>query len=485
MSKRTKLVACIAAILSLSAPAAEAYACSGSQTQVYHSAKTTWCVENAIISKYGTFPSSFFPYGDNVIDELVAVFKVPAAGVYTFEASVVNGGAHTGSECCGLGVTVSGDAFYNNAYGAVGFWGYLLSLHEMINDFTGQVSGGWPTDFWADHVSAFPNSMDWHIMGTLGTKDNDANLTKASVAQKKRFYPGGDSEDARVPMFDQIFDLPNYGYDGFSRVFGYVQSDKMSWDNLGVPNSDKKRTEYVMAFLSLGARKPVTPIMQAAHVGDGTPSGHGDPGYVVVEADIDAIATAHCSIVAAGAQGVNVTADKKALQSGNYAAVAAKGKCGQGCPAECGCKTSTNLCVAPWLGQTGGVDAGAGSDAGGSSDSGASADASSDASTDASADANSGDDSGSASGDDASADANGGQDDSGSASDSGSGSKGGGDASARADSGSTSGATGGGAGSSDGCTCSTPGTPSPLAPIGAGLFALGAAATIARRRRHG
>ena len=65
----------------------------------------------AIVAKYGAFPPSFFPYGDNVIDELVTVFKVPAAGVYTFEASVANGGAHTGSECCGLGVTVTGDAF--------------------------------------------------------------------------------------------------------------------------------------------------------------------------------------------------------------------------------------------------------------------------------------------------------------------------------------------------------------------------------------
>jgi hypothetical protein len=368
--QRTKQAACIAAFLSVSAPAAKAYACSSSQTEVYRSAKTVWCVEKSIVTKFGAFPQSFFPYGDNIVDELVMLFHVPAEGVYTFEASVVSGGAHTGSECCGTGVTVTGDAFYNDGYGAIGFWGYLLSLHELINDFTGQVSNGWPTDFWADHVSAFPNSMDWHIMETLGAMDNDDNLKKASVAQKKRFYPGGDSEDARVGMFDKIFDLPNYGYPGFSRVFSFVEGDKLSWEDLGVPNPDPKRTEYVMAYLSLGAGKPVTSIMQAAHVGDGQASGAGDPGYVVSQDNIDAIATAHCSIAAAEAQGRNEAADKTALKSGNYTAVAAKGQCGTGCPAECGCQSSTSLCVAPWLGdQTGGAGGG-GNGSGGSEGSG-------------------------------------------------------------------------------------------------------------------
>jgi hypothetical protein len=350
MNKRIKLAAGLTALLGLSAPAVDAHACSPTQTEVYKSAKSAWCVENEIVNKFGPFPKPFFAYGDSVVDQLVAVFDVPAEGLYTFEASKETGGAHTGSECCGLGVTVTGDAFYNDGYGATGFWGYLLSLHEMINDFTGQVSSGWPTDFWADHISAFPNSMDWHIMETLGTKDSNTNLLKASAAQKKRFYPGGDSVDARVGMFDQIYDLPNYGYPGLSRVFGFVKGDKLSWDGLGVPNADVKRTEYVMAYLSLGAGKPVTPIMQAAHVGDGTPGSMQDQGYVVSEANIDAIATAHCAILAAGSQGVDVTADKKALRSGNYSGVTAKGTCGAGCPAECGCKLSTNACVAPWLG---------------------------------------------------------------------------------------------------------------------------------------
>lgn len=372
MNRRMKLAIGITALLGVSAPAASAHACSASQTEVYKSAKSAWCVENEIVAQFGAFPQPFFAFGDSIVDTLVTLFGVPAEGLYTYEASVQTGGAHTGSECCGLGVTVTGDAFYNNGYGVAGFWGYLLSLHEMINDFTGQVSSGWPTDFWADHVSAFPNSMDWHIMETLGAMNGDDNLTKASAAQKKRFYPGGDSEDARVAMFDQIFDLPNYGYPGYSRVFGFVTGDDLSWDGLGVPNAHQKRTEYVMAYLSLGAGNPVTPIMQAAHVGDGTPSGAGDDGYVVSQANIDAVANAHCAILAAESQGIDVTADKKALKSGDFADVTAMGQCGAGCPSECGCKNATNLCVAPWLGDMGSGGSGGAGGGGGKGGSGGS-----------------------------------------------------------------------------------------------------------------
>ena len=201
--------------------AATAHACGPNQTEVYRSAKTAWCVTDSVIAQYGDFPEEFFPFGDDVLDTLEQLFNVPSEGLYTFEASEPDGVAHTGSECCGRGVTVTGDAFYNDAYGVQGFWGYLLSLHEAINVWTGQVTGGWPTDFWADHVSAFPNAMDWHIMDALGTKNGDDNLVMAALAQKMRFYPGGDTEDPRVEMFDRIFDLPDFGFEGYSRIPGF------------------------------------------------------------------------------------------------------------------------------------------------------------------------------------------------------------------------------------------------------------------------
>jgi hypothetical protein len=462
MKKPAWKLVCAIALASASAPSTDALACSASQNEVYRSTKSVWCVEKSIVTQYGAFPARFFPFGDDVVDQLVALFKVPAEGIYTFEASKVTGGAHTGSECCNLGVTVTGDAFYNNAYGSVGFWGYLLALHEMINDFTGQVSSGWPTDFWADHISAFPNSMDWHIMEKLGTKNNDANLLKASVAQKKRFYPNGDSADPRVVMFDKIFDLPNYGFEGLSRVFGYIEADKLSWENLGVANPDRKRTEYVMAFLSLGTGTLVTPIMKAAHVGDGSPSGAGDPGYVVSDANIDKIASAHCAIAAAGAQGQNVTAARTAFRAGNYAGVTVSGTCAAGCPAECGCKKSENKCTAPWLGDpiavpdagTPPVDAGTPEEEDDAGDGPGDVDAGSH-----------GGNNGGGGGVDGGASPGGGKTDGGSA-------PGGNDDTGDGDPGAT-----GGCGAA-------PGSSRPIAPYGAAIVAVGGVAILARRRRR-
>ena len=119
-TKRTTLV-CAAVLFGAILPATRADACSATETQVYQSATTVWCVDNGIIQQHGTFPKAFFAYGDNVVKELVSIFNVPAQGVYTFEAGPETGGAHTGSECCGLGVTVTGDAFYGDAYGATSF----------------------------------------------------------------------------------------------------------------------------------------------------------------------------------------------------------------------------------------------------------------------------------------------------------------------------------------------------------------------------
>ena len=233
-----------------------------------------------------------------------------------------------------------------------------------------------PTDFWADHVSAFPNEMDWRIMATLGARLNDANLTAASVAQKARFWPGGDSEDSRVQMFDSMFVLPAMGdgYQGFSRIFSYVQADGVSWDSVAMngANPDQRRSEYVAAYLSLGAAESVLPIMQQPAAGYGSSTawpvcaGHWDgvnndpnPSYTCSEANVDAIATAHCSLIANGRPANDVSA----FQAGNFGGVRS-GPCGATCPTECGCKQSTNTCVAPWLADNVVTPADAGADTG-------------------------------------------------------------------------------------------------------------------------
>ncbi|HVZ73071.1 MAG TPA: hypothetical protein VHJ20_11900 [Polyangia bacterium] len=314
--------------------------------------KSRWCIQDTAPTGQAALPKAFCAYGDKVVTTLESVFNIKAPDVFEFELDTQTGGAHTGTACGHLGDGVAYDAFVGKAYGATSFWGYLLSLHEAINDWTGMSSSGWPTDWWADHQSAFPNLMDFHVMNTIGVANADQNLITSAAAQKKRFYPGGDSADAKVVALDNVYlAMPNGdGYAGFSHLFAMQSGMGVKWDNLGVPNPDVKRSEYVAAYMSLAMGKPALPLLQGPGTNgggkicndtpDGTPT---DKPYTCSEDVIDAIANAHCGASANGKK----AADMQALRSGNYAAVAS-GPCGATCPSECGC-SANNHCVAAWL----------------------------------------------------------------------------------------------------------------------------------------
>jgi hypothetical protein len=331
--------------------------------------KARWCIQDTVPTGQAALPKEFCEYGDKVISTLEHTFNVPAEGVFEFELDAQTGGAHTGTACNNTGDGVAYDAFVGTAYGAKGFWGYLLALHEAINVWTGMTSSGWPTDWWADHQSAFPNLMDFHVMTTLGEENNDANLLKAAAAQKKRFYPGGDSADPKVVALDNVFALmPNGdGFAGFSNMFALISGDGVRWDRLGVPNPDVKRSEYVVAYMSLAARQSVLTTLQGpganggGEICNGVDDQAGDEPYVCSQARIDQIATAHCSIAANS--GPNQ--DLSRLRGGTYDSIPS-GPCGATCPAECACD-AVDHCVAPWLGtRNAGGEGGAGGDTGSS-----------------------------------------------------------------------------------------------------------------------
>jgi hypothetical protein len=327
--------------------------------------KSRWCIQDSVPNGSSALPKEFCAYGDKVISTLEDVFNIPATETFEFELDAQTGGAHTGTSCGHLGDGVAYDAFSGAAYGATGFWGYLLSMHEAINDWTGMASSGWPTDWWADHQSAFPNLMDFHIMDTIGVANGDSNLVKAAAAQKKRFYPGGDSHDAKVVALDNVYAaMPNGdGFAGFSAMFALLSHDGVKWDGLGVPNPDVKRSEYVVAYMSLAAHERVLALLQgpSANAGGGicnnTPDGtQADKPYTCSAMNIDSIATAHCSIAANG----KPAADLSALRAGKYANLPS-GPCGAMCPGECACD-GQQRCVAAWLvaAAVGGSGAGAG-----------------------------------------------------------------------------------------------------------------------------
>jgi MYXO-CTERM domain-containing protein len=349
---------------SLLAAARRAEACDANAPEQYRSDKTVWCVNPDIWAAHQADVEKFFPYGDAVVAKLEELFAVtPNDLPYTIEAMEPNGYAMTPSHY-GPGVAVTGDAFYNEFGGVVGFYGRLLVLHEFVNQWTGLVTSGWPTDWWADHRSPFPNSMDEQIMRTLG-------LTQEADVQHARFADTSSGDyDPEVVMFNDHFQA--YGFEGLRKAFALIQGDGLHWDGLRDPpdytdqttfvsgNPSSLLSNYVIAYLSLGAGADVTEKFLAATVGQQPPN-WGDSWESTAPDSQTAtkIADAHCSIAAAREAGTDVSAAEDALRKGDYASatLAATSSCTQFCPRECGC-SSDGACVAPWIPGAGPVDHG-------------------------------------------------------------------------------------------------------------------------------
>jgi hypothetical protein len=333
--------------------------------QGHHSKLSRWCIDSSVWSQHAADFKKFYPYGNDVVTNLETLFAFTPDGLpFTFEATVPTGGAHTGSDF-GFGDTVTGDAFWNdysyrNASGQVvdvpGFWGYLLSLHEAINDWTGAVTSNWPTDWWADHRSPFPNSMDYHVMQVIGQSEGNATVLAAADAQHRRFGIAGQPEyDSEVAMFDSFYDRFG-GFAPYVNMFKLIQVDQMDWSRVA-PNPSPVLSEYVIAYLQLGLRTK-TDLTQSDFVaaGVGTKDTSIQP-YQVSAKDVKSIADAHCSIAGAHtdpnvAQGTIDTALNN-LRGGKFAqAFVSSRSCKltpqSSAPAECSCDGGTLKWVAPW-----------------------------------------------------------------------------------------------------------------------------------------
>jgi len=277
MWKRSKVVLGAAALLGVlgSATDASAQCCPGyalaTACQGVTLTKSRWCVQTTVPTGNNatTLPTEFCSYGDEIVSYLELLFSIKAPDIFEFELDTQTGGAHTGTACNNFGDGVAYDAFK----GGTSYYGWLLPLHEGINDWTGMSSGGWPTDWWADHISAFPNWGDYRIMLTIGNNTMNPNLLSAAAAQKGNFWPGGSRPDPRVQMFDAIFLLPGFGFGGYTHLMQMQQGDKIMWDNLGVANPSQKRSEYVLAYMSLAAGQNLLPMAQMATICNNVPDG--------------------------------------------------------------------------------------------------------------------------------------------------------------------------------------------------------------------
>jgi hypothetical protein len=328
--------------------------------EVYSSQYARWCVDTTYWAANQQSISNFYSYYDGAVAQLISLFNVQPSLPIVVEVTTPTGGA------CDCGpkfgeqqsVVITGDAYSNtfnnpqNNQAVPGFWGYLLTLHETINAFTGSVSGGWPTDWWADHRSPFPNAMDEQVMKYIGTEQNNQTLLNAAQAQHERFAdPGISGYDSEVAMFDNFFNQYG-GFKAYSKFFQLVEKDKLSWPSVSQDSSytgdndySALLSEYVAAYLSMAFNTTSDLTSTFASAGVGTLD-TTEPSYTLNSSAVLGVGNAHCSISAASGAGVNVNSQLSQLQSGNYQKAIASGGTQAACPSEC--SWSGGKCVAKW-----------------------------------------------------------------------------------------------------------------------------------------
>jgi hypothetical protein len=359
--RRAKRLFCTVSFALTALVAVEVHAqtyCDAKNPQVHVSGKLVWCADPTFWAAHAADVTPFFAYADKLLPQLASAFGTDAAGPFYIVVNQPNGGASTPTPY-GPGINITGDAFYTTAYGIKGFYGYLLVTHEFVNQWTGLMGGsGWPTDWWANHRSPFPNAMDSFIMAKLGQ-------TQAAAAQTARFVAGGDSADAEVVMFTNL--LNKYGGFAFvQRITAMLRADAMQWGGLMDPpgytkstmfvsgNPSALRSSYVAAYLALSAGVDITPALTQSGVGTAPPNwptGQSFQQYTLNSNTVAAIAKAHCALRSAEGNGLDISTPLSAFQKGQYASVsysASQAPCLSGCPAECGC-SSQGACVPKWL----------------------------------------------------------------------------------------------------------------------------------------
>jgi len=349
--------------------------------RTYQSKLSEWCIDtNFYAANYTTFYNGpFYAYSDAVIQYLRSLFQKANLPNQPFivEVQTITGGAATG---CGFGAgshcnTVTGDAYYNTFNDPVtgasipAYWRYLFTLHEAINVHTGFVSGGWPTDWWADDRSPFPNAFDYEIMEAIGTAQNNQTLLLSATTQKNRFDnqsqdPSG--YDPEVAMFINFWTQfcqgsPCSGFPAYSNAFKFVIEDGISWPNASGDTSftgdndySAQLSEYVIAYLQMGFATTTDQTLTFVNAGVGSAANSQGcstclpPTYTVDPTAVWDVAAAHCSIQAAKGAGVDVTTQLADLQSGNYQNAIATGGTQAACPSECAWSASQTQCVPLW-----------------------------------------------------------------------------------------------------------------------------------------
>jgi len=235
-----------------------AFAVEPSVVKVHESEHWVWFAEQKKFDEHRQDIERFYDYADRAFAHLtMALGLKPLQERYALLVWHKTGGGFATGDIAEVrpvtgrpspGIGVSYDAFFNVTHGIRGYWAYVLIAHEMVNLLTAQmVSGGWPVDWWANHRSPFPLMTAVQIEYAL--------VPEVAVHHAKELT------DPLGRMFVRLKD--QFGWALFRKAFAAAREDGMNWDRIG-QNPSALRTNYVCAYLQLGAPEELTDYLAGA-----------------------------------------------------------------------------------------------------------------------------------------------------------------------------------------------------------------------------
>lgn len=353
---------------------------------VHKEGRATWCVDpNLWASNHADILSFDLGFPEEAMSQIESDFSVPYGGADLTVEVYDGGGAFWTPSAFGPGVVIPGNAFLASPPD----WGNIAIMQELVNQYTAYIGGFWPRDWWADHKSPFPTMVNWRVLDEMGLSSAYAtefdynhgsgpSSNSSSHPDHDPYFTGtGVVWDPQVTFFESLA-TPAQGWTTFASMFQYMKQDGIDLGAVDVGEISKLRSEYTLAYLSLGHGDDVTGAAIDAHVGEipylyvsgvyndcwrenpGCGPGAGaalDWSLVEYEPDtavVTSIADAHCRVRAAYNQGDTYESivARNQLRGGYYTGalgtLSATGLavCGAGCPSECGCHASH--CAAPW-----------------------------------------------------------------------------------------------------------------------------------------
>jgi hypothetical protein len=177
--------------------------------------------------------SWFFPYIESIYEQLKTKLGQEPSHYLPIKCIIKQGPPG------GIGGwTVSGEMGVEAGNFEKNRWCLVISAQELVNLFTGSISAGWPSDWWANQKSPFPIMVAVEVVRDLG------------YAHEANEY---DREFGSDPLYVWHRSLRRtYGWDLYRKMFSAMKTDGVQLDRLG-PNPSKKLTNYVLAYMSLGA----------------------------------------------------------------------------------------------------------------------------------------------------------------------------------------------------------------------------------------